>query len=151
MILIKDFKLSEFDSKTAPGTGALMRVGTLLKLQAAREIYGAGITVNHGYRTAADAERIRKAYPGAVPRSAHEQGYAMDIRPTSGLNHPGDWVKFLEALWDAGFRRFGIMNATVHVDDDPARKTPAIWNYATTQGKAWEIIKNWYEQKVAGK
>jgi hypothetical protein len=151
MISIRDFNLSEFDSKTAPGTGGMMRVGTLIKLQAARDIYGQAIKVNHAFRTAADAERIRRTHPGAVPKSAHEQGYAVDVRPAAGISHPGDWIKLLDAFWDAGFRRFGIMGSTLHVDDDPGRPAPAIWTYVQTQPKAWEICKTWYENKVSGK
>ncbi len=151
MIAIKDFKLSEFDSKTAQGTGRLMRVGTLIKLQAAREVYGAPLTIAHAFRTKADAKRIKAKHPGAVENSAHESGYALDLYPTSGIKGYGDWIKLLDAFWDAGFRRFGIMANTLHVDDDPGRPFPALWKYAQTSPDVWAEVRKWYEAKVTGR
>ncbi len=98
MIEIKYFKMSDFDSKTSPGSGERMRIGTIAKLDKARELFGSAIVVNHAFRTKADATRIMKSYPGAVRNSAHELGYAADVRPVSGLNTVEDWTAFLECL-----------------------------------------------------
>jgi len=147
MIEIKHFNLSEFDSKTQAGTGDRMRISTLIKLDNARELYGAGIVINHGFRTKQDVIRIMKQYTGAVRNSAHELGYAADVRPVSGLNTVEDWTAFLECLYAAGFRRFGIMRGAIHVDDDPARGQ-AIWDYAgSTQQDVWLAVNIWWQSK----
>jgi hypothetical protein len=147
MIEIKHFNLSEFDSKTSPGSGERMRMSTLLKLDKARELYGSAIVVNHAFRTKADATRIMKNYPGAVRNSAHELGYAVDVRPESGLHTVEDWTAFLECLYAAGFRRFGIMAGAVHVDDDPARSF-AMWDYTSTKPNVWLAVNIWWKSKT---
>ena len=148
MITIKHFSTNEFDAQGEPGTGKHMRVCTLLKLDAAREIYGKPITIRHGFRTAKAAERIRRSYPGAVKNSAHENGYAVDLAPTAGFRTLEDWLVFLEALWDAGFRRFGIMANTIHTDDDPKRTSPAIWEYSSTSPNVWAVCRHWLDEKI---
>ena len=148
MISVKNFSVNEFDSQGEPGTGKHMRLCTVLKLEQAREIYGKPITIRHGFRTAKAAERIRRNYPGAVKNSAHESGYAVDLAPTAGFRTLEDWLVFLEALWDAGFRRFGIMANTIHVDDDPKRVSPAIWQYATTVPNVWAVCRHWLDEKA---
>jgi hypothetical protein len=148
MISIKHFNIAEFDAQGEPGTGKHMRVSTLLKLDSAREIYGKPITIRHGFRTVKAAERIRRSYPGAVKNSAHENGYAVDLAPTAGFRTLEDWLVFLEALWDAGFRRFGIMANTIHTDDDPKRTSPAIWEYSNTSPNAWAVCRHWLEEKI---
>ena len=125
-----------------------MCIGTLLKMDAAREAYGAPIIVNHAFRSKADVKRIRANYPGAVANSAHEHGYAVDCAPAASLRSWGDWEKFLDALWAAGFRRFGIMRAAVHVDDDPERSSPAIWKYATTSPMNFAMCQAWFVKKT---
>jgi len=148
MITIKHFSTNEFDAQGEPGTGKHMRVSTLLKLDAAREIYGKPITIRHGFRTVKAAERIRRNYPGAVKNSAHENGYAVDLAPTAGFRTLEDWLVFLEALWDAGFRRFGIMANTIHTDDDPKRTSPAIWEYSNTTPNVWAVCRHWLDEKI---
>ena len=148
MINIKHFNIAEFDAQGEPGTGKHMRVSTLLKLDAAREIYGKPITIRHGFRTVKAAERIRRSYPGAVKNSAHENGYAVDLAPTAGFKTIEDWLVFLEALWNAGFRRFGIMANTIHTDDDPKRTSPAIWEYSSTSPNVWAVCRHWLDEKI---
>ena len=148
MITIKHFSTNEFDAQGEPGTGKHMRVSTLLKLDAAREIYGKPITIRHGFRTVKAAERIRRSYPGAVKNSAHENGYAVDLAPTAGFRTLEDWLVFLEALWDAGFRRFGIMANTIHTGDDPKRTSPAIWEYSSTSPNVWAVCRHWLDEKI---
>lgn len=147
MISVKNFSVNEFDSQGEPGTGKHMRLCTVLKLEQAREIYGKPITIRHGFRTVKAAERIRRSYPGAVKNSAHENGYAVDLAPTAGFRTLEDWLVFLEALWDAGFRRFGIMANTIHTDDDPKRTSPAIWEYSNTSPNVWAVCRHWLDEK----
>ena len=148
MISIKHFNIAEFDAQGEPGTGKHMRVSTLLKLDSAREIYGKPITIRHGFRTVKAAERIRRSYPGAVKNSAHELGYAVDLAPTAGFRTLEDWLVFLDALWNAGFRRFGIMANTIHTDDDPKRTSPAIWEYSSTSPNVWAVCRHWLDEKI---
>jgi hypothetical protein len=35
----------------------------------------------------------------------------------------------MTALWNVGFRRFGVMNTALHVDCDPTKPWPVIWGY----------------------
>lgn len=143
------FEFSEFDSKSVPGSGKMMRISTVLKLNQARQVYGHPITIRHGMRLAADKKRIMANYPGAAKNSAHEHGWAVDCAPTNrDLSDDWmDWHIFLNALWEGGFRRFGIMNNTIHVDDDPTRKSPAIWDYSTTRKHIYEKCLKWFEGK----
>lgn len=150
MIHINNFELDEFDSRSVPGSGQYMRVGTLIKLQRARNVYKLPIVIAHAFRAKVDAERIQRNHPGAVKNSAHEQGFGLDVRPAAEFRSSGDWIKFLEAFWHGGFRRFGIMANTLHVDDDPSRPAPALWKYPQTDAGIWEEIKKWYNEKVSG-
>jgi hypothetical protein len=74
MIELKHFALSEFDAAGEPGTGQLMRVSTLIKLDKMREAYGKAIIIRHGFRTKTAAFRIQRAHPGAVKNSALAPG-----------------------------------------------------------------------------
>ena len=146
---MKYFKLSEFDSPDAPGSGANMRLGTVLKLDDARLIFRKSIIVTSGFRTKAYAEALKKRGYQVATKSAHLTGYAADIRPKDGLDADlTKWAEFLDALWSAGFRRFGIMGGAVHVDDDPGKVSPAIWNYNTTNHTVWAMAQNWFEKKT---
>lgn len=119
---LKHFTLSEFDSPDEPGSGQKMNESFLFHLDIAREAYGAPMRITSGFRTEAHNRKV-----GGVSKSSHLTGYAADIEaPTSS-----DKAKILVALFDAGFRRFGIMRAAIHVDNDPS-KPPAVWHYPNT-------------------
>ena len=147
MIQVKHFDLAEFASKTDAHGWAHMRLGTVLKLEKAREIYGGQITITHAFRTAADVARLRRAGYEVVADSAHQHGYAVDIT-TGALGADIEaWKKLLDALWAAGFRRFGIMRGAIHVDDDPKRIAPAVWKYSTTSPQIWVWAQGWMDDK----
>lgn len=151
MIEVKFFHVEEFDSKGEPGTGNGMRISTLLKLDKARADYKKRITINHGFRTSKAAKRIKKNYPGAVDKSSHELGFASDLRPTDVTlqsNNWDDWKELLDSLWVGGFRRFGIMGHAIHVDDDPARSAPYIWDYEQTPSLIWAKAQQWFKEKT---
>jgi hypothetical protein len=57
------------------------------------------------------------------------------------------WKKLLDALWQAGFRRFGIMREAIHVDDDPARPA-TIWRYGNTNPTVWAWAQGWYNERA---
>lgn len=119
---LKHFTLSEFDSPDEPGSGQKMNESFLFHLDIAREAYGAPMRITSGYRTEAHNRKV-----GGVSKSSHLTGHAADIAaPTIH-----EKAKMLVALFDAGFRRFGIMRTAIHVDNDPS-KPPAVWHYPNT-------------------
>jgi len=145
------FKLSEFDSPDEPGSGARMRLGTVLKLDDARAIFRKSIVVTSGFRTPEYSEILKGRGYQVAKKSAHLTGYAADIKPKDGLEADlTKWAEFLDALWKAGFRRFGIMGGAVHVDDDPGKVSPAMWKYNNTNFTVWAMCENWFEKKKKG-
>jgi len=142
---IEYFKLSEFDARDAdgkkiPGTGGQMRACTLVKCDALREAYSKPLVVASGIRT---PERNKQV--GGVKNSSHLLGYAVDWKDIFD-----DYlIQFLDAAWDAGFRRFGIMATGIHTDDDPTKGSPAIWDYPTTTPRSrWQAAKIWFTKKL---
>jgi len=150
---LKYFKLSEFDAKDEngkkiPGTGGQMRACTIEKCDLLRELYGKPLIVASGIRT---PERNKQV--GGVRNSSHLLGYAVDWKDIAP--QPADWewdtdlIRFLDAAWAAGFRRFGIMATGIHTDDDPTKATPAIWDYPTTTPRSrWQAAKIWFTAKL---
>lgn len=141
---MKYFKLSEFDGKDAngnkiPGTGGNMRASTLVKCDALREIYGKPLIVSSGYRTPE-----RNAQVGGVKNSSHLLGYAVDWKNITDE----EMIAFLDAAWDAGFRRFGIMVTSIHTDDDPTKPNNSIWDYPTTRRSRCQAAKIWFTKKL---
>ena len=142
---LQHFKLSEFDAKDAngkkiPGTGGQMRASTLVKCDALRDLYGQPLVVSSGIRTPE-----RNAQVGGVKNSSHLLGYAVDWKNISD----NDLIPFLDAAWDADFRRFGIMATGIHTDDDPTKTSPAIWDYpSTTPRSRWQAAKIWFTKKL---
>lgn len=114
-----DFSRHEFDSPDSEGSGDLMQEVFLDKLQRARTIAKVGFSINSGYRT----ESHNKCVGGAA-KSSHLNGWAADIKCTSGGVR---WL-IINALIQAGFRRFGIGKNYIHVDCCPD-KPAAIWHY----------------------
>jgi rhodanese-related sulfurtransferase len=145
------FKASEFDSRLQPGSGVNMNKEFLAKLNKGREIYGKPIAVTSGYRVRADYERLKKQGYEPSMTSAHFIGRAADIRPVHGvLDTWVEWLELLEAMWSGGFQRFGIMNNTLHVDDDPGKRSPATWRYANTNDVIYENVVKWVAEKRKG-
>lgn len=92
--------------------------------------------INSGYRTPHHNE-----YVGGVDDSAHTRGYASDIR--WGGYSEEQKIAILKALYKAGFRRFGIGRNYVHVDNDPDKGSPAVWNYGSGYwGSTFEEISD---------
>lgn len=118
--LLRYFKVSEFDSPDAPGSGDQMRISTLKMLDEAREKAGIPFTVSKGggFRTPAFNASLR---PRSAPRSSHMGGYAADIQ----ARDRGTQLAILRALREVGFNRFGIYETFIHVDNDP-NKTPNV-------------------------
>ena len=117
---LKHFKLSEFDSPDAPGSGSKMQPKFLQMLDNARSIAGVPFKVNSGYRTAAHNAKV-----GGVADSSHCQGWAADLAATTGTSK----FTIVNALLKAGFTRIGIASSFVHVDCDPIKPAQVIWTY----------------------
>ena len=126
-IQMKYFKIKEFDSPDAPGSGVKMRVSTLLMLDAARGYSGVPYHVNSGVRTEAYNAKLKEV--GSVKDSAHVKGYAADI--DFAYNDLETAKKIARGLVKAGFKRFGIYNTPtasfIHADNDPRKKSPVVW------------------------
>jgi hypothetical protein len=122
---MKYFKINEFDSSDAPGTGAKMKAGTLQKLDRARERAGIPFRINSGFRTAAHNRAV-----GGATNSAHTTGNAVDIA-FSGRQQDFDII--VNALIDAGFTRIGVARNYIHADDSPNLPSPAVWIYSNDQ------------------
>ena len=141
------FQYSEFDSPIEKGSGARMKKGTLSKLVKAREAYASPLRVTSGFRTQADYIRLKEKGYQVARNSSHFKGYAVDLLDVRGMTTER-FLRLCDCMWAAGFRRFGIMASALHVDDDPAKPTPAIWNYANTPKPLWESMQKWYNDKI---
>lgn len=140
------FKLAEFDGKNdkgerIPGTGGNMRASTLVKCDALRELYGKPLIVASGYRTPE-----RNAQVGGVKNSSHLLGYAVDWKNITD----DEMIAFLDAAWEAGWQRFGIMATGIHTDDDPTKASPAMWDYDNTSRSRWQAARIWMAGKLKG-
>ena len=123
---MKYFDISEFDSPDEVGSGKIMDSNFLNMLDDARGIAGIPFIITSGYRTPS-----HNAYVGGVSPSnnskgsSHLFGYAADI----ACNNSADRETILAAVIKAGFRRVGIANTFIHVDNDPY-KNAAVWLYS---------------------
>lgn len=134
---MKYFKISEFDQPGLPGSGDNMRIGTLTKLEATREAYKKPMRISSGYRSPEHNAKV-----GGAKKSAHMEGRAADVADIADA----ELVDFLEAAYSAGFRRFGIMNTAVHVDDQPGRGE-AMWHYQNDKTQRWKTAWSWWKEK----
>ena len=138
-ITLKHFELSEFDSPDIPGSGERMNLGTLLKLDKMREIVGEAIDPSSGWRSKARNKKV-----GGEKNSAHLFGFAADLKCIS----VEFMLKLLEAAWKVGFRRFGIMNGAIHVDDDPTKVPNVMWDYGNEHTARFQAAIKWFHEKV---
>jgi zinc D-Ala-D-Ala carboxypeptidase len=122
---LKYFKLSEFDSPDAPGSGSNMKEEFLVKLDKAREIAGVAFRINSGFRTQAHNISLKKKGYKAVSNSPHLGGWAADIHCNDSVNR----LKIVQALLEVGFVRIGIAGTFIHVDCDPTKPQSLIWTY----------------------
>lgn len=119
---IKNFKRSEFDDHTAPGTGDNMDMDFVLKLDKLRSQVGFALKINSGYRT-----KAHNAAVGGVPNSAHTKGLAADIRWATGAQ----LYRIIAAATAMGIYRMGIdfKEKYIHLDMDHSLPTPTVWTY----------------------
>ena len=117
---MKHFRIEEFDSPDAPGSGAKMDAHFLELLDAMREEAGIPFHINSGYRTKEHNMKV-----GGGPNSAHIRGMAADISATSGREK----YLILRTAIIQGIRRFGVGKNFVHVDIDATLPEPTMWLY----------------------
>jgi len=84
---LKHFKLAEFDSADAPGSGSKMQPKFLQMIDNARSIAGIPFAITSGYRTEAHNKKV-----GGVADSSHCQGWAADIAASSGTSNFKLWM-----------------------------------------------------------
>jgi uncharacterized protein YcbK (DUF882 family) len=119
-MILKHFKLSEFDSPDLPGSGEKMSRKFLKMLDEAREIADTPFVINSGYRTDS-----HNNYVGGKSNSSHLKGMAVDIR----CHDDASRSKIIEALIKVGFNRIGVAKTFIHVDNDPQKNSNRIWVY----------------------
>lgn len=114
------FKLNEFDSPDAPGSGQKMDEVFLKKLDQARLLYGQPMQINSGYRTPTHNRQV-----GGSTNSSHMIGRAADVHCPDATNR----FALIESLLAAGFCRIGVGNTFIHADDDPTKTQNVMWIY----------------------
>ena len=118
---MKYFRISEFDSPDAPGSGAGMDRHFLELVDRIREDAGIPFVITSGYRTVRHNAELK----GSTPNSAHLSGRAADILALTGRDK---WLIVAAAVRN-GIRRIGIGRNFVHVDNDASLPNPTIWLY----------------------
>jgi len=143
---MKYFKLEEFNSPDLPGSGSQMCPVFLFALDHARELYGKPMKITNGFRTKEYGKLLQQRGYEVATKSAHYVGAAADIACSDV-----DLIEMLNACWEVGFRRFGIMGGAIHVDSDATKPRPTMWDYSNTKGTArMKLAKQWFESKLKG-
>ena len=120
------FKLSEFDCRSTPGSGAkFMDLRFLRRLAHSRHISGIPFIITSGYRTKEYNEKLIQDGLRASKNSPHLRGYAADISCTDSHQRS----KIINSLITSGFNRIGIGKSFIHVDSDPNLQSNLIWTY----------------------
>ena len=73
---------------------------------------------------------------GGVPDSAHLQGRAVDI----AYSNQSEAIEIVNAAIAVGVKRIGLHRSFIHIDNDPTKPSPAIWNYGKGTPK-WLLDK----------
>ncbi len=84
------------------------------RLDAARELAGVAFVITCGLRVVGTSK---------VQGSAHEAGWAVDIRCSSSHQR----FRILRALFAVGFTRVGVYDKHIHVDADPTKPQEVAW------------------------
>lgn len=117
-----NFKIEEFDSPDAPGSGHNMRISTINLLLSARSNAPFPFHINSGFRTKKHNKDV-----GGERNSAHLDGFAVDIRAMiDGKDRRKELAKLLVG---AGFTGIGIGKTFIHADNHPRRRRKTWWTY----------------------
>lgn len=117
---IKHFKPVEFDSPDSLGSGYGMDFGFVKKLDVLRELCGFPLIVDSGYRTPAHNTAV-----GGEAASAHLTGEAVDIRCLTTQAR----FMILGNAFSLGFRRVGVGDTFIHLDDSATLDQRVFWLY----------------------
>jgi len=119
---LKYFKIDEFDSPDAVGSGSKMDMKFLKKLDEARHKVDGEMVfkINSGYRT-----QEHNLYVGGRYGSSHNDGLEADIE----FHGSRDRYLLLNALMSVGINRIGIGNTFMHADLDVTKDDNVIWTY----------------------
>lgn len=90
------------------------------KLDILREKAGIPLVITSAYRS-----REWDLSKGRSGNGAHTKGVAVDIRCNNSHNR----FLILKAALEIGFKRIGIANTFIHVDDDSSLPQEVIWGY----------------------
>jgi hypothetical protein len=90
------------------------------KLDILREKAGIPLVITSAYRS-----REWDLSKGRSGNGAHTKGVAVDIRCNNSHNR----FLILKACLEIGFKRIGIANTFIHVDDDSSLPQEVIWGY----------------------
>ncbi len=122
---MRHFKLREFDSPDAPGSGRMMDRGFLRLLDEARDCASIPFRISSGFRTVDyNRELIDRGLP-ASRNSSHLLGLAADIEVTNSQER----FIIIDALMEVGFTRLGIGKNFIHCDIDEMKPENRIWTY----------------------
>lgn len=115
---MKHFKISEFACKCCGKTE--MKESTLEMIDLARDTANIPFYISSGYRC-----EFHNRSVGGVNDSAHTKGYAVDIK------YSGEDSRkiIIDSVKKAGFKRIGIANNFIHVDNDPTKPQNVSWKY----------------------
>ena len=123
---MRHFKLREFDSPDAPGSGRMMDRGFLRLLDEARDCASIPFHISSGFRTVDyNRELIDRGLP-ASRNSSHLLGLAADIEVTNSQER----FIIIDALMEVGITRIGIGKNFIHCDIDEMKPENRIWTYA---------------------
>ena len=115
----KYFKEREFDSPDAPGSGVIIDEELVKKLNLMRLFYKSPIHINSGVRTEQQNKKVRGS-----KNSAHVKGFAVDIP----VHDSHARYKMITLAHIVGFRRIGVYDKHVHLDNDPTKPQEVIWH-----------------------
>ncbi|KAA0257221.1 peptidase M15 [Deferribacter autotrophicus] len=115
---LEHFSLDEFKCKHCGKV--LMKEEFLSMLDKARDLADVPFVITSGYRCEKHNRNV-----GGTPNSSHIKGYAADI----ATRNSADRFKIVFGLIMAGFRRIGIGEDFVHVDNDPEKPSGVVWTY----------------------
>lgn len=90
------------------------------KLDILREKAGIPLVITSAYRS-----KEWDLSKGRSGNGAHTKGVAVDIRCNNSHNR----FLILKAALEIGFKRIGIANTFIHVDDDSSLPQEVIWGY----------------------
>ena len=118
MITSKYFKEAEF--KRLGCSLQNMDQEFIDRLDLCRTMAGIPFVLTSAYRDPSKNKSV-----GGVGNSAHIKGRAVDIACVTGTTR---WLIVINAI-NVGFKRIGIGNGFVHLDDDDSLPNPVIFTY----------------------